>query len=92
MGRIGKAIAVSLAASGTRTVVNGRTKTAGKAVVAEIRGAGGDALPVRGDVLVMDDMHVLARATLDHYDRINGLVASAGGFIDPIVKRNCASA
>jgi hypothetical protein len=32
----------------------------------------------------MDNMGVLARATLDHYGRINGLVASAGGFIDPI--------
>jgi len=79
-GGIGKATAMRLASAGARVVVNGRTPASGAAVVDAIKKGGGDALFVGGDVQSFDDMKALAGRVIDRYGRIDGLVASAGGF------------
>ena len=67
---IGRAIAERFAREGAAVVVTGRTETAGHAVEAAIRGAGGAAAYVRTDVTREDDV---ARAVSVAVDRFGGL-------------------
>lgn len=76
---IGRAIALSLAHSGHRVVVNGRQdREAVDEVVAEIHRRGGDALGIMGDVSKAPDVERIVEQTIGAYDRLDTLVSNAG--------------
>jgi 3-oxoacyl-[acyl-carrier protein] reductase len=76
---IGAQIAKALAAAGARVAVNysGR-QDAADAVVAAIRGAGGDAFAFRADVSRASEVRALFDAALERFGRIHILVNNAG--------------
>jgi glucose 1-dehydrogenase len=76
---IGAGVARALAAAGAAVVVNyvaGAEQA--KAVVGEIRDAGGTAMAVRADVSREDDVQAMFRATLEAWDGLDILVSNAG--------------
>lgn len=77
---IGRAIAVSLAKAGARTLVHyGRSRPEAEAVVAQIRDAGGRAEAVQVDLAEADGPHQLAERARDVLgERLDILVANAG--------------
>jgi len=75
---IGFAIAKSLLAEGASVVVSGRSAEKGKQALAELDG-GDRAHFVTCDVKQRDDCEALVDATVEHYGRIDILVANAGG-------------
>lgn len=83
---IGRAIALRLASAGVRVVAGARADHA-QAVVDEIAGAGGTALAVQLDVTEPGSVAGIARAALDHFDRIDVLVNNAGIVRDQLLLR-----
>ena len=83
---IGRAIALRLASAGVRVVAGARADHA-QAVVDEIAGAGGTALAVQLDVTEPGSVAGIARAALDHFDRIDVLVNNAGIVRDRLLLR-----
>jgi 3-oxoacyl-[acyl-carrier protein] reductase len=76
---IGRAIAERFAAEGAKVVVNHVSSSgAADAVVAAIRGAGGEAISVRADVSKAPDVAALVTAAINRYGRIDILVNNAG--------------
>lgn len=89
---IGRAICIGLAAQGVKVVVTSRTeversagtefeKYASGTIVGtanQILAQGGEALSVRCDVTESADIQGLTAATLDHFGRIDVVVANAG--------------
>lgn len=76
---IGAGIAKALAAEGASVVVNYSSSKAGAdAVVAEIKGAGGKATAVQGDVSKQADIARLFSETKKAYGRLDVLVNNAG--------------
>jgi len=75
---IGEGIARRLAAEGAHVVVTGRTEPDGRAVVEDIRDAGGDAQFVRADVRDPDDVAALVEATVEAHGGVDVLVNNAG--------------
>ncbi len=75
---IGAAIARALGAAGARVVVHGRDGPRTEAVVAEINGAGGEAMPVIGDVGSDDDVAAIGAAVEAAWGGIDILVSNAG--------------
>jgi NAD(P)-dependent dehydrogenase (short-subunit alcohol dehydrogenase family) len=79
---IGREIALAMAASGARVVVNdvGRIegKSAAEGVVAEIRAAGGEAVASEDSVATQPTAIRIVQAALDHFGRIDGIVNNAG--------------
>lgn len=76
---IGRGICVELARLGYAVAVNYATRPdAAEEVVAEITGAGGRAVAVRGDVGSAGDRPTLVRAALDEFGRLDVLVNNAG--------------
>lgn len=83
---IGRAIALRLASAGVRVVAGARADHA-QAVVDEIADAGGTALAVQLDVTEPGSVAAIARAALDHFDRIDVLVNNAGIVRDRLLLR-----
>ncbi len=87
-GGLGRAHALALAARGAKVVVNdlgGAVDGTGNAssapadkVVAEIRGAGGEAVANYDSVATMAGGKNMVRQALDHFSRIDGVVNNAG--------------
>ncbi len=76
---IGQACAERLAAGGGRVVVNYSSRKAEAEAVAEsCRAGGGEAIVVQANVADDADCRRLARAALDKWGRIDGLVNNAG--------------
>jgi len=76
---IGRAIAERFAASGATVVVNYvRGRQDAVAVVAGIKSAGGQAVPIRANVARSADVRRLIQRTLDRYGRVDILVNNAG--------------
>jgi NAD(P)-dependent dehydrogenase (short-subunit alcohol dehydrogenase family) len=79
---LGKAIAVAFAAAGAKVVTNSRkpgTEGGDAGTIAEeIKGAGGEAIPVFGDVSVFSDAQRLVQAAVEQYGRIDILINNAG--------------
>src|SRR5262245_41482367 len=73
----GQAIAERLAEGGAAIVGVGRTPDLGEAVAAGIRGRGGQARFVRGDVVVEADVAAVVRAAVDTYGRVDVVVNNA---------------
>jgi len=75
---IGEAAAVRMAAEGARVVVSDVNEASGGAVAGRIRDAGGDALFVRADVAVVEDVTALMAATAEAFGRLDVLHNNAG--------------
>src|SRR5919205_1534745 len=75
---IGKAYAQGLAKEGAKIVVADIQDGEAKKVAADIKSAGGDALPVYVDVTSMEKTQAMAQSTLSAYGRIDILVNNAG--------------
>lgn len=80
---IGREIALAMAASGAKVVVNdvGRSDSEGSAaerVVAEIRTAGGEAVASTDSVATPESASRIVQAAVDTFGRIDGVVNNAG--------------
>jgi len=80
--RVGRALSLGLARAGARVVVNFHESGAEAAsVVEEIRAAGGEAIPVRADLGVVDGARGLIERTGSEFGRLDVLVNSAAVFV-----------
>ena len=75
---IGRALALRLAREGARVALVARRPEALEAAAAEIRGQGGDALPLACDVGDPDQVRDCCDRALRHYGRVDLLVNNAG--------------
>ncbi len=78
---IGRGIALSLAEAGAAVAVNYRSDDnlgMAREVLSEIEGAGGTAIPVRGDVSSEDDVRSMFRETVAAFGTVDILVNNAG--------------
>jgi 3-oxoacyl-[acyl-carrier protein] reductase len=80
---IGAAIAVALARHGAAVAVHGRDKDTVTTVVTGIRGDGGKAVGVTGDVTNLADIEAMRQQIEDSLGPVDILVASAGGSFTP---------
>jgi NAD(P)-dependent dehydrogenase (short-subunit alcohol dehydrogenase family) len=78
-GTLGKVMCAALAAAGARVAVLGRRVAAADAVVADIKGKGGDAMSVQADVLDEEQLRQARSKILDAWEGIDILVNCAGG-------------
>lgn len=74
---MGQALCRGAAAEGAKMVVSARSVDAIEAIAEDIRAKGGEAIAVRCDVSSSDDCNALAKAALDKWGRIDGVVHSA---------------
>lgn len=74
---MGQALCKGAAAEGAKVVVSARSVDMIEAIVAEIKSKGGEAIAVRCDVSANEDCKALAKAALDTWGRIDGMVHSA---------------
>ena len=74
---MGQAMCRGAAAEGAKVAVSARSVAAIEAIVAEIKAVGGDAIAVPCDVSKTEDCNALAKAALDKWGRIDGMVHSA---------------
>lgn len=75
---IGRATALALAQGGARVVVNTRASMdLAEGVAQEIRGAGGEAIAIQGDVTREDDVQKLVDQTVAAFGRVDILVNNA---------------
>lgn len=77
-GGIGAGIAQRLASEGAKVIVNDIQAALGEKVVAGIRGAGGEATFIGGDVTRTDDMQALVGGAVKAYGRLDAMVNNAG--------------
>jgi len=75
---IGAGIARKFAEHGARVVVHGRERQEGEKVVANVRGCGGDASLVIGDLRDEDHCRSIIRHAVEHFGRLDILVNNAG--------------
>ncbi|MDR5753228.1 MULTISPECIES: glucose 1-dehydrogenase [unclassified Caballeronia] len=75
---IGRATAFAFAESGARLIVSGRREAEGRALEAELRERGADAVFVRADVRHDDDVRDLVDAAVARFGRIDAAVNNAG--------------
>jgi NAD(P)-dependent dehydrogenase (short-subunit alcohol dehydrogenase family) len=74
---MGQALCKGAALEGAKVAVSARSVEAIEAIVEEIKSKGGEAIAVRCDVSKTDDCNALAKAALDKWGRIDGMVHSA---------------
>lgn len=74
---MGRAIALRLAATGAKVVVSARTAARGESVVAEIRGAGGDAVLAVGDISDREALRASVSMATREYGRLDIVVHCA---------------
>src|SRR5688572_11478256 len=77
-GGLGREHALFLARWGARVVVNDVAAAAAEAVAAEIRSAGGMAMPVAGSVTDEAAVASMVKCAVDEWERIDILVNNAG--------------
>ena len=75
---IGRATASAFAREGARVVVSGRNETSGAALVAELRGLGGEAEFIRADVRHENDVEALVDGAIARFGRLDVAVNNAG--------------
>jgi 3-oxoacyl-[acyl-carrier protein] reductase len=75
---LGREIALRLAAAGMRIGVLARTETEVEAIVADIKGKGGEAFPLITDVLRLDSLQVAVERFANWAQGIDTLVCAAG--------------
>jgi 3-oxoacyl-[acyl-carrier protein] reductase len=85
---IGRAIALALATEGAKVAVNYASSSgAADAVVAEIGGAGGEAIALQADVSKADQVEALFAAVMEKWGRVDVLVNNAGITRDTLLLR-----
>lgn len=84
---IGRSIALALAAQGVKVVASARNAEALANLVDEIKGQGGDALAVAGDVAVEADANALVEEAVAAYGQLDILVNNAGITRDGLLLR-----
>ena len=84
---IGRAYCQGLASEGAKVVVADLDGSGGDEVVRTLSKEGYDALAVRTDVAEPADAEQMARATLDRFGRIDGLINNAALFQRPAMSR-----
>lgn len=77
---IGQGCALALAEVGAHVVCAARTEDQIEETASRIRAAGGQALPVRCDVMQRADLEALVEVAIGEYGRIDMLVNNAGGW------------
>ena len=83
---IGRAIALGLTGCGAKLVLAARTKEELEKVVSEIKGNGGEAVPVVTDLMVSEQINALVEATIQTYGRVDILVNNAArSFLRPLM-------
>ena len=75
---LGKGIALKLAAEGAKVVVADIVDSNAEAVVAEIRSAGGTALPVKSNVADKNDVEAMFAKTVAEFGTVDIMVNNAG--------------
>lgn len=75
---MGRAVALRLAGEGARVVVAEVSPEHARSVAAEVRSAGGDALPVVADVSSADEVAALFDAAIKAYGQVDILINNAG--------------
>ena len=75
---IGRAAAIQFAAEGGKVVFCGRREVLGRELQSQIRAGKGDALYVRADVRVEDDVRNLVERTIAQYGRLDVAFNNAG--------------
>jgi NAD(P)-dependent dehydrogenase (short-subunit alcohol dehydrogenase family) len=83
---IGRAIAQAMAAAGASVVVTARTKDSLEIAAREIQGLGVESLAIACDVRDEQSTDAMATAVLDHFGRVDVVVANSGiaGAIRPM--------
>ena len=85
---IGRAIATTLAAAGAAVVVNYKgNQAAADAVVAEIAGAGGQALALQADLSQAAEVEQMFKAVIERFGKVDILVNNAGITRDGLLLR-----
>jgi 3-oxoacyl-[acyl-carrier protein] reductase len=84
---IGRAIALKLASEGARIVVNDLDADPAEAVVAEITGAGGEAVACNGSVTATDFPERFVNTAIDGYGGIDIIVNNAGYTWDSVIQK-----
>ncbi len=77
----GRAAAVLLAKEGARVVAADKSREAAEATVAVIKGNGGEAVAIQGDVSKETDARRMVEATLEHYGKLDILDNNVGIFL-----------
>jgi NAD(P)-dependent dehydrogenase (short-subunit alcohol dehydrogenase family) len=77
---IGLAIAHTLSLAGAKTIIGGILDDKGQEAVAEITKDGGDAIFIKTDVSVPEQVESLVQAAVDRYGKIDIMVNNAGVF------------
>jgi len=90
-GVLGGAMALGLARVGARVGVLGRREERAEAVVREILGSGGEAMPLLADVLNEERLRAAREAVLDRWERMDILVNAAGGNVPGATLSNDAT-
>nr|MCS5611356.1 SDR family NAD(P)-dependent oxidoreductase [Candidatus Poribacteria bacterium] len=75
---VGEATAMALSRNGVSVVLAARTLNDLERVSDEIQANGGDALVVRTDVTLLDQVQQLVDQTLDHHGKIDVLINNSG--------------
>src|SRR5215470_14048012 len=75
---LGRAIANGLSRAGARVVVCGRTGSILGETVAEIRGAGGEAVAITFDAVRREDCQRLVRETVERFGGLDVMVVNHG--------------
>ncbi len=75
---IGRVAAVLFAKGGAKVAVNNLSAKKGEETLAFVRGAGGDAIYIQGDVSIADDAKRIVSETVKAFGRIDILVNNAG--------------
>ena len=80
---IGAAVAAALGRAGARVAVHYHSSVdAAEKVVAEIRAAGADAFPIRGDVRRPVAVRSIVGAAAEHFGRLDLLINNAGALVE----------
>jgi NAD(P)-dependent dehydrogenase (short-subunit alcohol dehydrogenase family) len=84
-GILGEAFVNRLSEAGARVAILGRNEQVGNARMNSIKEKGNEALFIKGDVLLKEDLLSARDRILDEWGMINGLVNAAGGNIPEAV-------
>jgi 3-oxoacyl-[acyl-carrier protein] reductase len=76
---LGRATAEALAAEGSKVVVTGRREESLAATAADLRRSGAQVLAVAGDIADPGSPEALVSAAVEHFGRLDIVVANAGG-------------
>jgi 3-oxoacyl-[acyl-carrier protein] reductase len=84
---IGKEIALEFARRGAKVVISGRNEERASQVCEGIKQSGGTAIPVVGDVSVVEDAQQLIDKTIEQFGQIDVVVNNAGITRDNLLMR-----